>query len=240
MKKIFIQIILLLKTFVFSFYKPKNTQKIFKGIPYFSQRQSSSLTDQIYNKKIDARQDPLWKKSGAKDPLEYLHWSWSICGIACLKMILQSKNHKEIPIIALAKNGLKYGFYSINQDAYDKEDYINSISDLKYKPFVKFINQTLPLHAKIINPLTLNEIIYYLDQDNFIIASVSSKIREPKSIPTKRGGHLVLILGYDLSNHTIIFHNPSGVYKKSQKYTKVSFPDFNRFFANKGIIIKSL
>lgn len=240
MKKHYYNILQKIKELLFLYYKPKSNYYLIPNISYFSQWESPELVDDILSNKIDARQDPLWKNSGALNPLEYLNWSWSICGIACLKMILESKGNIKYPLIKLAKNGLTHGFYSINKSAYQKEDYVNSISNLKYKPFVKFINENLPLSSIIINSSTLKEIIYYLEKKYFVIASVNAKIRDPKSNPPKKGGHLVLILGYDMKNKTLTFHNPSGIYRKSQEYTKISFSEFNKFFDNKGIIVNHI
>ncbi len=229
----------LFKELWFKFYRPQSKQHLVADVPYFSQWSSSNLVDAIYHKKNDARLDPKWRQSGAKDKLEYLHWSWSICGVTCLKMILAGKNI-YVPLITLAKNGLKYGFYTINHSAYLKEDYVNSISNLRYKPFVSFINSTFPLQAKVVAPLALNEIIYHLDHDFFVIASVSAQIREPSSTPRRRGGHLVLIVGYNYQTKSFILNNPSGIYRKSQHNTSISFTDFLKFFGNKGIIVKYL
>lgn len=72
------------------------------------------------------------------------------------------------------------------------------------------------------------------------MASVSPHIKKPKQFNSKKGGHLILILGYDLDKKILYLHNPSGIYRESQEYAEVSFKDFKKFFDFKGIVICSL
>src|SRR3989338_258315 len=80
-------------------YIPKKEFVVYKNVPYFSQWESKDLVNDIINKKISAKDDPLWKKSGAKNKKEYELWSWNGCGMACFKMILAYKFKKEIPVV---------------------------------------------------------------------------------------------------------------------------------------------
>lgn len=148
--------------------------------------------------------------------------------MACLKMILKSKFGKTPSLITLGKKCLEYG------------GYVPTPSELKglyYEPFIRFIHQEFRLNGKTIKHLSLNGILKALEKQQFVITSVSPQIRNPKSMPSKRGGHLVLLLGYDHLKKLLFFHNPSGNTHKTQQYAEITYTDFARFFAGRGIVI---
>ena len=130
------------------------------NIPYFSQWESKELIKDIISKKISAKEDPLWKKSGADTKEEYELWSWNACGMACLKMLIAYKYNKEIPLIKLGKKCKKYGGYAGK-----------NLNGLYYKPFIKFVKEEFNINAKIISPMVIQDIIKELEKNNFIIAS---------------------------------------------------------------------
>ncbi|MFH1565667.1 MAG: hypothetical protein ABIB98_00495, partial [bacterium] len=85
--------------------------------------------------------------------------------------------------------------------------------------------------------MSLGRIKREISQGNYVIASVSHKIRNPESNSKIKGGHLILILGYNLEKGIFVFHNPSGDTTESQVYAEISFPRFKEFFARRGIVI---
>ncbi|MFZ5932757.1 MAG: C39 family peptidase [Patescibacteria group bacterium] len=202
---------------------------VIEGVPYFSQWESPTLARKIIRDEISAREDPLWKRSGARSPQEYKLWSSNMCGMACLKMIIKHKFGKDVPTITLGKMCMEFGGY---------EEKTETIDGLYYSPFLRFISHEFGLRGKVAGILTLNRIMKELAQGNYVIASVSYKIRNPESKPATVGGHLVLVLGYDIEKKVLFFHNPSGDTKESQEYAQVSFLQFERFFAGRGIVIK--
>jgi|SRR3989344_1765183 len=207
-------------------YIPKKKKILYKNVPYFSQWESKDLVNDIINKKISAKDDPLWRKSGAKNKEEYELWSWNACGMTCLKMILAYKFKKNIPVVELGKKCKEYeGYVGENLDG------------LYYKPFIKFIKNEFKLDAKIISPMIILDIIKELERGNFIIASVSYEIRNPNNKISFKGGHLVLIVGYDFETKIFFIHNPSGIDNKTQAFGKISFKDFDKSFACRGIVI---
>ena len=168
-----------------SHYDPQ-TIKITK-IPYASQWESPALAEQILAKTIEAQADPQWRRSGAASADEYAMWSWNGCGMACLKMILADQGI-QVPLVTLAKQCLAYGGY---------QEPLASSPGLFYKPFCQFVKKSYRLEAKAISALSLAEILHHTAQHHYVIASVNYEIRNPQSTPTKKGGHLVLITGYD-------------------------------------------
>lgn len=179
---------------------------------------------------MNAKDDPNWKLSGAKSKEEYVSWSWNGCGMACLKMVLAHKQHKTVPLVRLGKKCAKYGGYVMP---------LEESSGLLYAPFSNFVLQEFGLKAKVVAPMVRQEIINELTNGNYVIASVNSSIRHPASHPKTRGGHLVLVLGYDLNKKELYFHNPSGDTHKTQEYAAIGFGDFKKFFGNRGIIIET-
>lgn len=199
------------------------------GVPYYSQWESPSLVGKIIREEASAQDDPLWKKSGAKSPEEYELWAKNMCGMACLKMIIEHKLGEIVSIVDLGKKCLKYGGYVLKPD---------TIDGLYYAPFVTFVKKEFNLDAKVIRSMSVDRTVRELSLGNYIIASVSHKIKDPNSKPPAKGGHLILLLGYNLEKKTILFHNPSGDTNENQEYTEISFPQFEGFFARRGIVIE--
>ncbi|RJQ27708.1 hypothetical protein C4577_00740 [Candidatus Parcubacteria bacterium] len=210
-------------------YKPRERKLIIKNVPYFSQWESRELVRDIIDGKISAQNDPLWSNSGAKNKSEYELWSWNACGMACLKMVLMYKFKKNYLIVELGKGCEKFGGYvKRGKDVLD---------GLYYKPFIRFAKEKFNLDVKVASPMVMADVIKEMERGNFVITSVSYEIRNPTNTISFRGGHLVLVVGYDFDNQTLYVHNPSGTSKNTQEYAKISFPDFNKLFAYRGIVI---
>ena len=196
-------------------------------VPYFSQWESRELTEKIITKQTRAQDDPNWQQSGAKNPDEYASWSWNGCGMACLKMILADAQSKTIPLVELGKRCQSYGGYQTPVD---------DSPGLFYKPFATFVQQEFGLRAKAVPAMTITEIKSALGGGGYVMASVTPEIRFPAKSPAKRGGHLVLIIGYDDHNQVVYLHNPSG-FAGTQENVAVAYGLFTKFFDHKGIII---
>lgn len=220
----------LLTTIRYSFGSSKSARRfVHSDVPYFSQWESPELVAQILNGVIKAEDDPKWRGSGASSKAEYAAWSWAGCGMACLKMILAHHNKVTIPLVTLGQTCAQYGGYDTP---------LEQSVGLKYAPFVTFVKAEFGLSAKAVPALPLMQIVSELARGNYVIASVSPAIRDVMSRPTTKGGHLVVILGYDLDKQEFYLHNPSGNSVESQKYAKVSFKDFKKFFGMQGIVVK--
>ncbi len=199
-----------------------------QDVPYYSQWESPELTSAILTGKILASADPLWQNSGAVTPAEYELWSWNACGMACLKMLLQHKQALKVPLVTLAKQCLSYGGY---------QEPLQDSPGLFYKPFCTFVAAEYQLQARPVTALTITEIINTIGQGGYVIASVNPAIRDPDSTPTSKGGHLILLFGYNKKTKTLYFHNPSGGTTKNQSNVALSNKQFKKFFAYKGIVI---
>lgn len=200
-----------------------------EGIPYYSQWESKNLVGKIIRKEQSAKDDPNWANSGAQTPEEYVLWSWNACGMACLKMILSHQFKNEIPIVTLGKKCMEYGGYVQKGEKLD---------GLYYRTFLDFIRTEYGLLGKVVFPLSQEDIIKELLNSNYVIASVHHQIRRPDDEFTgKKGGHLVLISGCNIEIEIFYIHNPSGDTQESQEYAPISFTNFEKFFAHRGIVI---
>ncbi len=229
--------IYIIKTIKYSFYIRDISFYLIKNMPYYSQFASPDLVDKILEGDIQAQVDPRWKESGAKTKEEYAIWGHNGCGMACFKMILEKKLGKQLTLTQLGNVCKNYGGYKMNLRAKKEHDLPKYYDGLFYKPFLVFINNEFGLNGNIVAPMVLNEIIKSLSEKKFVIISVHPDIKKPSQTPKGKRGHLVVALGYDWNKKVLYLHNPSGTYDKSQKIGGISFTDFNKFFARRGIVI---
>jgi hypothetical protein len=200
-------------------------------VPYFAQWESRELVQDIISHQRRAEDDPLWPRSGATSPAEYALWSWNGCGMACLKMLLAGRG-SLVPLVELARGCERYGGYVRRGDEVD---------GLIYAPFLAYLEAELGLHGRILAPMHTDDIIRALAGGELVVASVHPAIRyaaEATEAPG-RGGHLVLVTGYDLESTTLTFHNPSGHTPASQENAELSVGVFERYFAQRGMAIRA-
>jgi hypothetical protein len=196
--------------------------------PFVPQWMSRELTAQFLSGAISARDDPKWLVSGAASPEEYALWSHNWCGMACFKMVLAARGY-DIPLMELCRR-------CAARDGYIVRDH--AIEGLFYAPAVAMLEEEFHVPARVASPLSVGEIINDLQHGRFVIASVHPSIRHPATIPPSRGGHLVLLVGFDLEKGILVMHNPSGATLVSQEYCEIACADFEKFFAHRGIIIE--
>jgi hypothetical protein len=199
------------------------------GVPYFCQWESPELAGQIIEKQISTDDDPNWRASGAKTKQEYHDWSWSACGMACTKMILAHRTGKVIPIVQLGKKCAEYGGY--------KQPLADSIG-LYFKPYITFVGKEFGWKAKIVQGMSLHELMHELGKGNYVIAGVSSQIHHPADRPRVKSGHLVLMLGYDRIRQEFYMHNSSGISKETQEYAAIGFHGFKKFFGGQCLVVQ--
>ncbi len=210
-----------------------NSQKIILNeMPYYSQWMSREIVGEIISGKIQATNDPLWEYSGANNVKEYELWAKNICGMACLKMILEYWKIDSPPIIQLAKECTEYGGSKVNKE---------SIDGLFYVPFCEYLKDSFQLDANSVSPLNTDEIFNATLDGNIFIVSVHYLIRKPDmTYNGEKGGHLVVVSGVDNLNNTIYINNPSGDEIRTQQNYKIQLELFKKYFAERGILIRKI
>lgn len=141
-------------------------------------------------------------------------------------MILTATTGKTIPLVRLGKLCARYGGYTLP---------LQESKGLRYAPFAKFVRAEFDLSAAVKTVMLSRDIMHELSRGNFVIASVSMLSSPPKLVA---GGHLVVILGYDLAKQEFYLHDSAGFTPETQECVAVSFKDFDDYFARRGIVIQ--
>ncbi|AOI80372.1 C39 family peptidase [Burkholderia sp. NRF60-BP8] len=198
-------------------------------VPYFSQWESRALISRFVSRELRAEDDPLWRNSGASSPAEYAQWSPHICGITCLKMLLAHRTARVIPLLELVREAVTFGVYQPEIGDKGKR--------LLYRPFVNWIRERFQIDGRVVEHTESSTIECSLRDGYMFMASVHPGIRHAGFEPPTRGGHLVLVIGVDPVTDEWVFHNPSGFEHNTQEYVSMARSTFDRYFANRGILI---
>lgn len=197
-------------------------------VPYSAQWESPQLIADIIAGAMNASDDPLWFRSGARDRREYEFWSWRACGMACLKMALRYWTGRDHPLVVLAKQAMEHGAYVRRE---------HSVDGLIYQPFTRYVGDRFGLRGLSRPELSVDEIAGCVEAGSLVMASVHPHIRWPDSVAPGKGGHLVLVVGH--TGDEIVLHNPSGDRAHNQAFARVHRADFVKFFAGRGVILSA-
>lgn len=206
-----------------------------KDIPSYTQWESKNLVDMIITNQFDTKNDPLWSQSWAINQEEYEMYSWQICWITCLKMILKSINNIDYRLIELAKDAENYWVYTKNHNQNIK----NNLDGLFHKKFLLYISK-FSLAWKLVLSTKEYYIAYLLKNNYFVIASVHPCIREKNIINNSKKWHLILVVGFQIINSEIsgfFINNPSGYFEKSQEKHFVNINNWRKTFSGNIDII---
>lgn len=207
-------------------------------IPSYTQWESRELVCGIIMWEVNTQDDPLWMDSWARSKEEYEMYSWQICGIACLKMILSSLDKKEdYRLLELAKDAEEYWVYRRNNNP----DIRYNLDWLFHKVFLKYIEKFW-LRWKLKLWIKENYIASLLRNNNYVIASVNPCIREEVIENNSKKWHLIIVVGFRVKDWKItglFINNPSGYYKKSQEKHFVNIDNWRKVFSGNVDVIES-
>jgi len=208
------------------------SDEIRNDVPYVSQFASPEYAEKILKERVGSNTDPHWQYTGAQSVEEYAKWVLTICGMACTSMALLFFKHRNYGVVSLANDAFKHSVYKIN----GKE-----LSNMHYAEYVPWI-RTYGLKATIYTHMRVRGLQYLLSKEKLVIVSVNPNIRGYKTAdPKQKGGHLVLVTGYDKKRDVVMFHNPSGFARlNTQENHTLSVREFCQFFAGRGIALSSL
>jgi hypothetical protein len=195
-------------------------------VPYHSQWSSPLYGRQIVEEQADPCDDPYWRSSGFDDPNEYRFWARRICGLACLKSLLEFWNIGTHSHASLLSSAIASGSYVRHAD--------DRVDGLLYAPFANWVGAEFGIRVQILGRHSLDELVSSVSDGAMAIASVSSEIRYPTASGTRQGGHLVLVTGTD--DASVWIHNPSGA-TGTQENVAIARSAFQGFFANRGMVV---
>ena len=202
--------------------------------PYYSQFASRELINDYLDDPDLTASDPRWHEAGWGSPAEYAHWAWRTCGVACLRSLIGAAG-ATVPNPATVTQDL------INTGGYVVDPVTDAVHGMIYAPAVAYLQNRWGQDAEAFTGGTTEEIRAHLEQHgNAVIASVTPAIRDltvgaRPNFPS-RGGHLVLLTGITRGGVTI--HNPSGYWPDAQADAPLSWEDFTRSFAGRGITVR--
>lgn len=207
----------------------KRKTSVINQVPYVSQFANAEWAEKILKGRMTKTSDPDWKVSGADSVGEYKKWVTTICGMACTVMVLEYFGKGKHQTITLAKDALHHGAY---------QEHSENLSDMRYKEYVDWVGN-FGISATPYSRLTIAGIKHILSKEGLTIVSVNPNIRGYETAPAEqKGGHLVLVTGYDDSNNTITVHNPSGFVSHNTHSNHIlDYKTFKKYFAGRGIAL---
>lgn len=189
---------------------------------------SANLVSKILNQEISAENDPKWQDFGFKTKKDYNFWSWRICGLICVKQVIDALvPDNDESVASLTEKGVCLGGYDTVND-----------KGWFYLPLIK-LAKTYDLDGKVHGSLTINEISASILKNHFIIASVHPGVirGDLNKNPHDDKGHLVLVVGFQFKNNRIngfYINNPSGRKSSTQQKTFIPIDMFREAFASRG------
>lgn len=207
-------------------------RKVDFDVPYVCQFAKPEHAELSLRKELRATDDPFWKETGASSPERYAEWAFTMCGMASAAMALSHLKGKKILPAELAEEAKQHGVYV--------DDTNGTISSMRYREFVPWIKK-YGIDARVYSRLSLLGIRCALSEGRLVIVSVNPNIRGYETAPKgQKGGHLVLVTGYDLDAGTMVINNPSGfVSTNTQVKHQLSESEFGTFYAGRGIVLSS-
>lgn len=204
--------------------------KVSHDILYVCQFATPEHAELSLKKKLNPVDDPYWESTGAISPERYSDWAFTMCGMASTSMALSHFHNKNIKPVLLAEDALRAGVYTENA---------KEISGMKYREFVEWVAK-YDLSASVYTRLSVCGIQYALSKGGLVIVSVNPNIRGYNTAsPNQKGGHLVLVTGYDRNKKTVSINNPSGfVSGNTQINHELSHKEFLSYFAGRGIVVR--
>lgn len=215
---------------IISLRAPK--RRVAFDVPYVCQFAVPESAELTLKKQLAAIDDPHWMESGATSVERYAFLAPNICGIASAAMVIGYYTGSTPKSAVLAEDAIASGVFKERTD---------DLTDMNYRMFARWIPK-YGLRATVYSRLSLRGIQYALSSGSLVLASVNPNIRGfITSSEQKIGGHMVVVVGYDMDAKTITINNSSGFTSlQSQKDHTLSESEFLRYFAGRGIVLRNL
>jgi hypothetical protein len=154
--------------------------------------------------------------------------------VACLKMCVEALGGPSYSLVEWARSGVERGGYLIrygeNGDAHE----------------IGWVHSALVKMARAVglkseaSAASLGDILTYLKQGAVVIASVSYEAGDDRLAITKKGGHLMVVIGAEYEQDTplaFFVHNPSGRRANLQAGARLGVERFGPAFSGRVIVI---
>lgn len=201
---------------------------------YCSQFASRELVSQFLDGEIEPADDPRQSEFGFKSAEEYGYWAPRLCGIVCVKMVLDGQNATNSETVAdLTRHGLELGGYDVETD---KGWYYRALIDLA---------EAFGMKGSPFAGSSVEDLCAEILRGTVPVASVHPKVirgdikRPPEG---SSGGHLVVVTGFRWRNQEcagLFLHNSSGRTVESQENVFISREHFLNAFAGRGFTLSS-
>ncbi len=212
----------------FSGIKPK----VEHDLPFVCQFAHPEHAELSLKRELNPKDDKHWSDTGASSPERYAEWAFTMCGMASTSMALgHFKGETKMPV-ELAEDALSHGVYHEEKDG--------TLSSMQYREFADWVKKH-GLTATALSRLTIRGIQFALSSEKLVIVSVNPNIREYETAPCdQKGGHLVVVTGYDVNEKTISINNPSGfVSNNTQINHRIPLDTFCKHYAGRGIVLSN-
>lgn len=208
-------------------------------VPFHSQFASADLISEFIEGGRPLESDPAWADYGAQSPAEYAHWSLRSCGVICVQMAVEGlspgSNHRSA--MSWVRAGLDIDGYLVELRADRPDKPVEK--GWKHLALAELMIQA-GLYAELVS-LPLSDIPAQIEAGRLLIASVSSEIGRAEAPITRKGGHLVLVLGVEVDEAgrplVIELHNPSGRSELLRTAAHIEAERFDAAYAGRGIVV---
>lgn len=200
-------------------FPPKTTFQV-NPKPSYVDQFAGAKKDKIEKSYGKINDQAAAKKFGAKNIDQFSFWAWRSCGIACLKMILDTFGRKH-SLMTLINQALEENGYLFKRDLGWRHRTLISLAK-KYG-----------LSGKIIKSATIYDIALAIKHNRYVIASLTS--------PT--GGHLCLFFQFTTNQEGEIdyfrYYNPSNYFRPSKRGNNsiINKQELLAHFQRKAIVI---
>lgn len=195
------------------------------------------VSDFLKNSSALAGDAEQWK-FGFADSAEYEYWAPRLCGVICLKMILDGHGSADdLSVAQLTSLAVALGGYltvEVDGETIDK--------GWLYAPLVE-LAKSFGLDGDVVTSIDATDILSYVETGVTFVASVNPRLirgDSPSPAGDSPGGHLVVVFGANRRGSTLegfYLQNPSGRTRETQERAYVPLDDFKRAFAGRGFRI---
>jgi hypothetical protein len=204
-------------------------------VPYYAQIASPELAEAIFVDGMAPTLDPRWAESGAATPQEYAYWVERACGVACLKMCVEALSGPQVSLVEWARVGVERGGYLIR---YGDDGEAHEVGWVHAG--LARMAQSVGLRAEAL-AADLEDIVTYLKYGALVIASVSYEAGDDRLPITKKGGHLMVVIGAEYEGHTPLafyVNNPSGRRSNLQAGARLPAERFALAYSGRVIVLR--